>query len=384
MFVKIIKKITSTEKGSSFILFLMMLFRKIGSISIFNLAYFFHPLDFSYNSGYVTKAGRKGLAGIAAGRDRTVPLKVELLVDGKVINTTYASQKSYYPLKYYGEFIGFYFPMKKVWDNIGKRQKIEVRAGDNPLPFRTGIFKKETVPNFGRLPDNQLGSDKNILKLIDQGRVINKFGRVQPPRTMIKSWSEKVFPSFSMINSLFKTKVKKSLFVFYGGLLGFARDGGIISHDCDLDLAYFSEETDPDLVRMEFLSIAEVFAAEFEGAISFSEYKINFIKERLSVTPVWINSSGEFSCTFAYVKDVFRVVKEDILPLKEIEYEGYKLNLPANPENIVKYIYGKGWKYPDPGWKWLIEYKTRTPVFRARLTGKQVKKLNKTANEKNL
>ena len=379
MLIKIIKKLTASEAGSRSVLFMMSLFRKTGSLSVFNIAYYFNTLDPPAVPGFVTKAGKKGISGIASGSDRNIPVKVDLLVDGNVINTTYAAQKVYYPLKYYGDFIGFYFPMKKVWNHIRKKQKIEVRAEGKPLSFRSGLFSRESVPNYGRMPEKQKGSEKNIINFIRQGRVINKFGRIQAPRNTNKGWLDKVISSFSTVNEIFDKKFGKKLFVFYGGLLGFARNGGLIAHDCDLDLAYFSEETDPDKVRAEFYGIAETLAAEYRGEIYYSDNKINFTKLKQSVTPVWINSSGEFSCTFAYVKDSFKVVKEDILPVREIEYEGCKLNLPANPENIVKYIYGRGWKYPDPGWKWLIEYKTRTPIFRARLTGSQVRKLNKTA-----
>ena len=379
MFVKIIKKLAASKAGSFLVLFLMTLFRKTGSLSVFNIAYYFNPLDPPSVPGFVTKAGKKGISGIASGKDRNIPLKVELLVDGNVINTTYAAQKVYYPLKYYGEFIGFYFPMKKVWNHIVKKQKIEVLAGGLPLYFRSGLFSRESIPNYGRMSEKQTGTEKNVINLIGQGRVINKFGRIQTPRNINKNWSEKVLTSFSLVNEIFEKKFTKSLFLFYGGLLGFARDGGIIAHDCDLDLAYFSEETDPDKVRAEFYGISETLAAEYGGEIYFSDNKINFTKMKQSITPVWLNKDGEFSCTFAYVKDFFEVVKDDIIPVREIEYEGYKLNLPANPENIVKYIYGRGWKYPDPGWKWLIEYKTRMPIFRARLSGSQVKKLNKAA-----
>ena len=382
MLVKIIKKLASTKTGRDFVLFLMSAIRKTAVFSIFNSAYYFNPLQPSRNTGYITKAGRKGISGIALGTDINIPVKVKLLVDGQVINTTYAAQKTYYPLKYYGDFIGFYFPMKKVWSSIAKKEKIEVITGGKTLLYRAGVFSKKTIPNFGRLPEKLIETDKHITELIKQGRLINKFGRVQGARNINKHWSAKVLPSFTTLNNIFEKKINKQLFVFYGGLLGFARDKGIIAHDCDMDLAYFSDETDPDNVRAEFYKIAEELAFEYGEETSFSDNKINFDKMSLSITPVWINSDGEFSCTFAYVKDIFNVIKEDLLPVKKIEYEGYELNLPANPENIVKYIYGRGWKYPDPGWKWLTEYKTRTPIFRARLSSSQVKKLNKIASGK--
>ena len=383
MFVKIIKKLASTEKGRNFVLFLMTIFRKVRTFSIFNIAYFLNPIAPSIESGFVTKAGKKGISGIALGKDRNIPVKVELRIDGQVINTTYAAQKSYYPLKYYGEFIGFYFPMRSVWVHVENKQRIEVFVGGKPISYRAGIFSKKRIPNYGCLSTKHLETDKSIIKMVKKGQLINKFGRIQLPRNINKDWSAKVISSFTLLNKMFEQKTGKQLFVFYGGLLGFARDKGIIAHDLDFDLAYYSEETDPVNVRSEFYRMAKDLAVEYVGEINFSDNKINFTKMKLSVTPVWINSNGEFSCTFAYVGDNFKVVKEDIVPVQKIEYEGYELNLPANPENIVKYIYGRGWKYPDPGWKWLTEYKTRTPIFRARLSSSQVKKLNEIAAEKN-
>lgn len=378
MLVKTVKMIVATKRGRDFIHFLMTASRKIRFFSIFNIAYYFHPVDPSANPGYVTKAGRKGIAGIAAAPDREAPSRVELLVDGKVINTTYASQKVYYPVKYYGEFIGFYFPMKHLWKYIEKKQKIEICLDGILLSYRAGIFRRKNIPNYGFNAVKNNDSEKNIVELISEGKVINKFGRIQIPQNENNNWYSKVFTSFNVINECFEKKFEKELFIFYGGLLGFARSGGILSHDCDLDLAYFSEETNPDKVRQELFSIAAQLTEIYKDII-VSDNKINFKQKKVSVTPTWINGSGEFSCTFAYVGDNSTVKREDIFPIQKVEYNGYELNLPARPENIARYIYGRWWKYPDPGWKWLTEYKMHSPVFRARLTGAQVRKLNKIA-----
>ncbi len=118
------KKLASIKTGRDFILFLMSALRKTSVFSIFNSAYYFNPLDPSRNSGYVTIVGRKGISGIASETDINTPVKVDLFVDGQLINSTYAAQKTYYPIKYYGKYIGFYFPMKRVWDCISKKTKI--------------------------------------------------------------------------------------------------------------------------------------------------------------------------------------------------------------------------------------------------------------------
>jgi hypothetical protein len=372
----IIENIVKHPAGSGIIRTGFLILRAVRSLSMFNIAYYFYPMNPPDVPGYVTAAGRKGISGFASGKESDIPLKIELLVDGQVINTTYAAQKIYYPFKYYGEFIGFYFPMKAVWNYINKRQKIEVHADGKPLKFRAGKRGNDLIPNYGNLQNNKDKSVKNITVNISEGNLINKFGRIQPPRNTNSGWTSKVFSSFETANELFEKEFGKKLYVFYGSLLGFAREGGIIPYDCDMDLAYFSEENDAKRVRNEFYEIAEKLGSERKDVL-FSVSKINFPKMRISVTPTWITPDGDFACTFAYVGDKYKVTRDDVLPLQKIVYEGYELNLPANPVNIVKYVYGRGWKYPDPGWKWLIEYKLRPEIFKARLTNSQVKKLNK-------
>ncbi len=376
----VVENIVKNSLGRGMIQFGFIILKIVKNLSIYNFAYYFYPINPPEKPGYVTSAGRKGISGFAIGSEKDVPSKIELLVDGNVINTTYAAQKIYSPSKYYGEFTGFYFPMKHLWNLIDKKQKIEVLAEGKPLRFRAGKNGEAVIPNLGKLGTNEKKSEKNIIDYISEGNLINKFGRLQPPRNKNIEWTTKVLSSFIYVNQLFEKYFKKQLFVFYGGLLGFAREGGIISHDCDMDLAYFSEETDADKVRDEFYRIAEKLIRECSDLV-ISVSKINFTKMKVSITPAWITPDGDFACTFAYVGDKFKVTREDILPLKKTEYEGYELNLPANPVNVVKYLYGRGWKYPDPGWKWLIEYKLRPAIFKARLTSSQVKKLNKIISQ---
>ena len=79
--------------------------------------------------------------------------------------------------------------------------------------------------------------------------------------------------------------------------------------------------------------------------------------------------------TFAFADDGYHVEKKDILPLKVRTYDEYEILLPNNVVNVARYLYGRRWKYPDTGWRWLPEYKHRPVTLQAQLTDQHVAQL---------
>ena len=181
-------------------------FNVIKYFSINNIKAYFYPLRYPEYPGYVTSVTKRGISGIATDGGNEKPLKVDLVVDGVVINSTYASQKVLFPTKYKGEFIGFYFPMRYVWNHISVEQRLEIRAGEKSLKM---------YPGKGRsIPVKYLSAkvDKNILELINQGEIITKFGKIQGHRNKKQKWLSKVSESYLILNELFEKEAKKSLF----------------------------------------------------------------------------------------------------------------------------------------------------------------------------
>ncbi|OHD26355.1 MAG: hypothetical protein A2Y38_00220 [Spirochaetes bacterium GWB1_59_5] len=348
--------------------FLISIVKVLGSVSPRNLAYFIFPEPAGF-AGYVTRVDTRDIAGVAFCREGEPPVAVQLLVDGAVVNTTYATQKVLGPSKFAGTTIGFHFPMKGIWKHVRKDQVLQVLANGKPLRFRAGFGPGKPLTNKGV----RKLSERGIVALTAEGNLINKFGRIQRPKDESRDWAEKTFGNYADLNAVFEREFGISLFVFYGAMLGYAREGGILAHDLDLDLAYFSEKTNPDDVRLEFYAITKRLMSVGVQAVPFT-YKLQFKGSGLSVTPCWISDSG-FSSTFGYVGDDYRVTREDILPLRKAEHDGHALNLPNNPQAVAAYLYGHGWKYPDPGWKWLPEYKNRPQILAARLTDRDVREL---------
>lgn len=342
----------------------------IKTLSLNNLKSYLYPINPPENVGYITQVNKYGISGLAIGENKTVPLKVDLFVDGVMINSTYASQKLSFPTKYRNENHGFYFPMNKIWQFISPEQKIEIKS--DIYSFRMNADRQDFITDRYKTDKPK----QNIVDLIEEGRIINKFGKAQIHRDNSSSWLNKVTDSYIALNDVFEKEAGVSLFIFYGTMLGYAREGGVMAHDCDLDLAYFSEKKSPEEVREEFFKITQKMAQLDLALIPFN-YKMLFKKLGLSVTPCWVSGDGIFSSTFGYVGDGFTVTRDDILPLKKVEFGTEQLYLPNNAVNVSKYIYGRGWKYPDPGWKWLPEYKNHKPVLEGRLSLSQVRKLEK-------
>lgn len=344
---------------------------KLKALSPTDLAYRLRVKMGDVRPGYVVRSDRWRISGVAFPSADGKPAEVILLVNSVAINRTYATQKASEPSLYRDRCVSFNFPMKRVWEKLPRADSITVTANGAALGY--GARSAPVIPNHGS--KNVTGPD--IKELVAQGRLINKFGRIQPPRDLSQAWADKALGNYERLQAAFEREFDKRLYVFYGAMLGFAREGGILAHDLDLDLAYFSEEQSPQAVKAEFYSIAERLGRLGLGARA-DTYKITFPGSGLSVTPTWI-ADGVFASTFGYVGDGFSVTRDDLVPLSRAEHLGHSLYLPRNPKAVAAYVYGKGWLYPDPGWKWLPEYKDRPNVLAARLSDAEVRRLNTAA-----
>lgn len=140
-------------------------------------------------------------------------------------------------------------------------------------------------------------------------------------------------------------------YLAYGALLGARRDGRMIGHDSDTDVAYLSKFTHPfDIVRecraaeeqmrRRGWSVARMSAANFKVWVSLP----NGAKAGVDVF-------GSF-----YIGDHFhltgslrgRLPREAVVPFGTIELEGVEMPAPADVDAFLAYTYGPGWRVPDP------------------------------------
>ncbi|MGO4255477.1 hypothetical protein [Marmoricola sp. RAF53] len=140
-------------------------------------------------------------------------------------------------------------------------------------------------------------------------------------------------------------------YLCYGGLLGAARDGRMIGHDSDLDLAFLSKYTHP------FDIIGETRAAERR----MSELGWQVVRMSAANFKIWVPmASGKRVGVDVFgsfhVGDHFHITgslrgtldRDAIVPFGEIDLEGVTFPAPADVPRFLAFTYGSGWSVPDP------------------------------------
>ncbi|MFT4287766.1 class I SAM-dependent methyltransferase [Nocardioides sp.] len=156
-------------------------------------------------------------------------------------------------------------------------------------------------------------------------------------------------------------------FLSYGALLGAVREGGMIAHDSDTDVCYFSHHTTPADLILETYRIERQLKGLGWDVLRMSGGDLKVI---------WPLSDGrnchiDIFSSFV-VGDVFYMLGEhggafdvaDLLPLGTVTLDGYEFPAPRRPEALLVYLYGESWRIPDPGFKPYID-----PVVMSRLDG---------------
>ena len=142
--------------------------------------------------------------------------------------------------------------------------------------------------------------------------------------------------------------------VSYGALLGAVRDGRMIGHDTDSDLAYLSRHTHPvDVVRESFRMEREMRRLGWK-VVRMSAADLKLFLPVPEGAPVQIDVFGAF-----HVGDTFyqlgarsgSLPRSALLPLSTVTLEGVELAAPADPEAVLEFLYGPGWRVPDPSFQ---------------------------------
>lgn len=142
--------------------------------------------------------------------------------------------------------------------------------------------------------------------------------------------------------------------IAFGTLLGAAREGRVIGHDSDVDLAYLSHRTTPAEMAQEMFDLARALRRAKMTVVNKSA---SFITVTFKAPDGAMGSIDLYTCFYVgdhlYETATVRAVvpRSAIEPLGEIEFEGRMLPAPADPDTMLAVSYGPSWRVPDPSFR---------------------------------
>ena len=154
-------------------------------------------------------------------------------------------------------------------------------------------------------------------------------------------------------------------FITYGTLLGAIRDGEVIGHDNDIDVAYLSAHDHPVDIARESFQIQHQLS---RGGREVQRISAGFVQVSFERSEAVVGHVDVFACFHALDRfyQVFAVEadlpRSAILPLGEVTLHGVRLPAPANPEAVLEATYGPSWRVPDPSFEFNAAERTRRRI----------------------
>jgi hypothetical protein len=151
-----------------------------------------------------------------------------------------------------------------------------------------------------------------------------------------------------------REKVGIDAHVSYGCLLGAVRDGRMIGHDSDSDLAYISVHTHPADVVLESFRIEREMRRLGWQVVRMSGADLKLLLPLSDGRVVHVDVFAAF-----HVEDTFyqmggrsgHLPREALTPSSTVVLEGVELAAPASPDVVLEFLYGRGWRVPDPAFQ---------------------------------
>jgi hypothetical protein len=154
-------------------------------------------------------------------------------------------------------------------------------------------------------------------------------------------------------------------FVVSGTLLGVIREGGLVPHDCDVDMALLLHAGSLDELADEWVQLRGRLAQAGILDESYVNTAKRLYKLRLpndfgcDLFPAW-----EIDGRVSIWPHTHEVDPTSVLPLATREVRGVEVKVPRVPEDVLTCNFGPGWRQPDPLFKFdWAEAKERFATF---------------------
>jgi hypothetical protein len=198
------------------------------------------------------------------------------------------------------------------------------------------------------------GSSTDLLRIVDdtgQPLTLDKGGRLQRTfdRMDAPSVNELVTAARNVLDDL--ADIGLHPYLCYGGLLGAVRNGRMIGHDSDVDLAWLSTHTHPfDIIRESRMAEREMRRRGWR-VVRMSAANFKVWAPLPNGTRAGVDVFGSF-----HIGDHFHLMAtlrgpldlDRIMPFGRVDLEGVEFPAPRDVEAFLTFTYGPGWQVPDP------------------------------------
>lgn len=216
----------------------------------------------------------------------------------------------------------------------------------------TGTELATTRHAFG----GDAGREVSVTDSTGHALVLDKWGRLTRPLSAENGdLLDELMDEVVRILDVLRDWAGVPAYICYGTLLGAVRDGRLIGHDNDIDVAYLSKHEYPVDVVREGFRVERVLRDAGWVVRRGSGVRLN-VRLQLS------DGSWRFVDVFTshWVDGVlyipsdtgFPLPEETILPLSTVELMGRQVPAPADPETLLAATYGERWRVPDPSFKY--------------------------------
>ena len=267
------------------------------------------------------------------------------------------------------------FDGQRIWSfspqRDGKREFDHLKIGW-PLPLRPfldghcDVVLREHVS--GRVLFEQtvaFGSGESTVHVVDargDALAVDKTGRLVRMFSDSAANLDQLLGETERLLEVLNTEGGVPSYLSYGGLLGAVRTGHMIGHDCDIDVSYLSNHTQPADIILESYRLERLARRHGWSTRRMSADDFKVFAAMDDGSSIGMDVFGSF-----YVDGVFHLMSETrgelpqsaIVPLSTVELEGRQVTAPVDPEALLTLTYGASWRVPDPAFKFATPESTR-------------------------
>ncbi len=268
----------------------------------------------------------------------TKGLHLKLFLDDQLIRTIPLSRKRFIPPYFH------YHLKREVLARFPVSGTLSLYTEEGqPLDNRGGSALHITIPH----------GDGTLAGYLEAGGAIDKKGFLALTPDTIRARQARYLAIYSEARQYFREQFQSPLFLMYGTLLGFVREGDFIPGDDDFDAGYISHKNSAAEVKVETMQlVVDLVLAGFtcsfnrNGRLFRLRLKDDVPDVHLDIRPVWYEDGH----IWAHKQARLPLGVEDFLPVESGELRGVPVDIPHHSENFLEAYYGKGWKVPDPGY----------------------------------